>query len=73
MGLTECTNQAIKMGYGKLNNYSIEGMYDRLTLEHISLLDIPGVKNKSKYLLHRHFSEKTIDRVKLIVRREHRK
>lgn len=73
VGLTECTNQAIKMGYGKLNNYSIEGMYDRLALEHISLLDIPGVKNKSKYLLHRHFSEKTIDRVKLIVRREHRK
>lgn len=73
VGLTECTNQAIKMGYGKLDNYGIEGMFDRLTQEHVGLSDIPGLKNKSKYLIHRNFSEKSIDLVKKIVRREHMK
>lgn len=61
------------MGYGKLDNYGIEGMFDRLTQEHVGLSDIPGLKNKSKYLIHRNFSEKSIDLVKKIVRREHMK
>ena len=72
VGLTECTNQALKKGCRKLNNYGIEGMYDRLSGEHICLSDIPKLKNKMKYLLHRNFSEKTIDHHKKIVRMGHR-
>lgn len=73
IGLAECTHQALKMKGAKLNDYGVEGMFDRLTREYISLSDISKLKNMPKYLLHRYFSEKMIDHVKMIVHRKRRK
>ena len=69
VGLTRCVRSALMQSNRMVQNYSIEGLYDRMTGEFTCLLKIPGVKNRFKYLLHRIFRENTIKRIKYFIHR----
>lgn len=67
VGLSDCIKSALEQNELIVRDYSVEGMYDRLTGERTPLREISGNKNRIKYLLHRVFSEKTIRKIKKFV------
>lgn len=71
VGLTECVNFALEQNNNlTIQNFGIEGMYDKLTREFTPLSAIPGNKNRLKYLLHYTFSEKKIKAIKQLICRQ---
>lgn len=69
VGLIQCVNAYIDKTQEKkpIPNYSVEGIFDRLTGDNEPFVSITGIKNKIKYLLYRRFSIKTIYRMKKMI------
>ncbi len=77
VGLIECVNHGIEQYEEetspiknlRMKNYSIEGLYDKLAGEYISVFAIPGIKNRLKYLIYHTIDAETIRKIKQLISR----
>ena len=63
-GLYECLSSFLDNNLAfKEINWKIEGAFDRITGEKTKMKDIPGLKNKIKYILYRYFNAINIKKI----------
>ena len=77
VGRIECVNHGIEQYEEetspiknlRMKNYSIEGLYDKLAGEYISVFAIPGIKNRLKYLIYHTIDAETIRKIRQLISR----
>lgn len=68
-GLSKCVDKAIRQSKSVGLNYSVEGMFDRITGEQIQIYKIPSNKERMSYLLNRCVNEQILYKLKKHLRK----